>query len=114
MVGRLIRLMVTTVAPTTPVEAARMAPTITTEKPRPPRRRPKSWPMVTSRLSAMPERSSTSPMKMNSGTATSVSLSITPKKRGARLMKRMRSKWPTAWPSTAKSSDTPASVKATG
>ena len=30
--------MVTTVAPTTPVEAARMAPTITTAKPRPPLR----------------------------------------------------------------------------
>ena len=30
MVGRLIRLMVITTAPTTPVEAARMAPTMTT------------------------------------------------------------------------------------
>jgi hypothetical protein len=42
----------------------------------------------------MPERSRIRPMKMKRGTATSVSLSMIPKKRGARLRKRTRSKWP--------------------
>ena len=78
MAGRLMRPMVTTVAPTTPVEAASSAPTMMTEKPRPPRMLPKSRPMVVSRASAMPDRSSSTPMKMKSGTATSTSLDMKP------------------------------------
>ena len=78
MAGSEIRPMVTTVAPTTPVEAASKAPTMITEKPSPPRTLPNSLPMVTSRRSAMPERSSTTPMKMKSGTATRTSLVISP------------------------------------
>ncbi|MNU02175.1 hypothetical protein D3C72_2458020 [compost metagenome] len=78
MAGSEIRPMVTTVAPTTPVEAASRAPTRMTERPRPPRRLPKSLPMVSSNCSAMPLRSSMTPMKMKSGTATSTSLVIRP------------------------------------
>ena len=70
--------MVTTVAPTTPVEAASIAPTSTTEIPRPPRILPKSLPMVSSSCSAIWLRSSITPMKMKSGTATSTSLVIKP------------------------------------
>ena len=69
----------TTVAPTTPVEAASSAPTITTEIASPPRIVPNSWPIVSSSASAIFERSSTAPMKMNSGTATSTSLVMRPK-----------------------------------
>ena len=66
---------VTTVAPTIPVVAARSAPTKTTEMPRPPGTGPKSCAMVTRRSSAILERWSMMPMKMNSGMAISVSLS---------------------------------------
>jgi hypothetical protein len=71
--------MVTTVAPTMPVEAASSAPTAITDRPRPPRRVPNSRPMVMSSASAMPERSSIMPMKMKSGTATSTSLVMMPR-----------------------------------
>ena len=71
--------MVTTVAPTIPVEAARRAPTRMTEMPRPPRSGPNSWPMVSSSASASRDRSSITPMKTKSGTATSTSLVMTPK-----------------------------------
>ena len=70
--------MVTTVAPTIPVEAASRAPTIETEMPSPPRRLPNSWPIVSSSSSATLERSSITPMNTNSGTAISTSLVITP------------------------------------
>ena len=80
--------MVTTVAPTTPVVAASNAPTITTETASPPRRRPNSRPIVSSRSSASPDLSSTMPMKMNSGTASRVKLVITPQiLRGSRWKK---------------------------
>ena len=78
MAGSEMSPMVTTVAPTTPVEAASRAPTSTTEIPSPPRRLPKSLPMVVSNASAMPVRSSITPMKMKSGTATSTSLVMVP------------------------------------
>ena len=70
--------MVTTVAPTIPVEAASSAPTTETEMPSPPRRLPNSWPMVSSSSSATLERSSITPMNTNRGTAISTSLVITP------------------------------------
>jgi len=62
-----------------PVDAASRAPTITTEYPSPPRSEPNSSPMVVSSASAIFERSSITPMKTNSGTATSVSFVIVPK-----------------------------------
>jgi hypothetical protein len=67
--------MATTVAPTMPVVAASSAPTNTTDIPRPPGIGPNSWAMVTSRSSAILERCSMMPMKMNSGIAISVSRS---------------------------------------
>ena len=54
--------MVTTVAPTMPVDAASRAPTTHTEIPSPPRRVPNSIPMVSSSSSATFERSSITPM----------------------------------------------------
>ena len=70
--------MVTVVAPTTPLAAASSTPTITTAMPSPPGSAPNRRPMVSSRSSAMRERSSITPMKMNSGIASSTSLVITP------------------------------------
>ena len=81
MVGSAISPMVTTVAPTIPVEAAISAPTMETEMPRPPRSRPNSMPMVSSSSSATFERSSVTPMKTNSGTAIMTSLVMLPKMR---------------------------------
>ena len=66
--------MVTAVAPTMPVEAASSAPTMTTENPKPPRSEPNSRPMRSSRSSAMRDCSSITPMKMNSGIASSTSI----------------------------------------
>ncbi len=74
MVGSDSRPMVTTVAPTMPVLAASSMPTRVTEMPSPPRRRPNSIAMVSSRFSATRERSSITPMNTNSGTAISVVL----------------------------------------
>ena len=58
-----------------PVVAASRVPTKTTDIPRPPGIGPNNWAMVTSRSSAIFERSNIIPMKMKSGTAMSVSLS---------------------------------------
>ncbi len=68
----------TTVAPTTPVEAARSPPTSVTESPSPPRIRPNSRPIASSRSSATRLRSSITPMNTKSGTAISTSLVIVP------------------------------------
>ena len=75
MTGSEISPIATTVAPRMPVVAASSAPTTTTEMPRPPGTGPNSWAMVMSRSSAIFERSSMMPMKMNSGIAISVSRS---------------------------------------
>ena len=71
-------VIVTTVAPTMPVEAASSVATITVEMPRPPRNSPNSSPMVVSSTSASCERSSITPMTINSGTAISTSLVLMP------------------------------------
>ncbi len=81
--------MAMTEAATTPVVAARSAPTTITASARPPRTGPKSWPMVSSRSSAMPDRSSTSPMKVKNGTASRVSLLITAKRRSGNAWKKV-------------------------
>ena len=81
MVGSVISAMVTTVAPTTPLAAASSTPTSTTEMPSPPGSEPNRRPIVSSRSSAMRERSSITPMKMNSGMASSTVLVITPNMR---------------------------------
>ena len=79
MVGSANSPMVTTVAPTIPVEAASSMPTKTTDRPRPPRICPNIMPMVSRSCSAILERSSITPMNTNSGTATRTSLTMTPK-----------------------------------
>ena len=76
MVGKDRRPIVTTVAPTMPVEAARSAPTMTTEMPKPPRSVPNNDPIASSNCSAMRDFSSITPMNTKSGTATRMALSI--------------------------------------
>ena len=89
--------MVTTVAPTIPVEAASNAPTAMTESPRPPRRPPKRRPMASSSSSATFERSSMTPMKTKSGTAISTSFHIAfPKMRWGMARMKLMSKTPKA------------------
>ena len=73
--------MVTTVAPTIPVEAASKAPTTHTEIARPPRRVPNRRDMDSSKSSATRERSSITPMNTNSGTASMVWLFMMPNRR---------------------------------
>ena len=70
--------MVMTLAPTMPVVAASIVPTTTTGIAIPPGNRPKTSAIVSSSCSARPDLSSTTPMKMNSGTAISVTLVIAP------------------------------------
>ena len=106
--------MVTVVAPTTPFAAASSVPTTITEMPSPPRSVPNSRPMVSSNSSATRERSSMTPMKMNIGIASSVSLVITPKMRCGNAPRIPNPMTPSMWPSMANISDTPASVSATG
>ncbi len=81
IVGRLSSPIVTTVAPTMPVEAARNAPTTTTETARPPGSGPKTRAMVVRRSSAMRERSSVMPIITNISTASSVSIDCPAKTR---------------------------------
>jgi len=64
--------MVTTVAPTIPVEAPSSTPTSTMARPMPPFRPPMAWPTVSSMSSATLDFSSITPMKVNSGIASSV------------------------------------------
>ena len=70
--------MVTTVAPTIPVEAASMVATRTVDKPNPPRILPNSTPIVVSNSSAILDRSSVTPISTNSGTAIRMSLVMMP------------------------------------
>lgn len=98
MVGSDINPMVTTVAPTMPVEAPRRAPTTTTEMASPPRTLRKRACMVSRSSRASPDRSRANPMKMNSGTAMSMVLVMKPhmrrgnrsKKEGLRPMRPKR------------------------
>ena len=74
MVGRDKSPMVTTVAPTIPVEAARKAPTTTTDTARPPGSGPKTRAMVVRRSLAIFDRSSVMPISTNISTASNVSI----------------------------------------
>ena len=78
MVGSDIRPMVTTVAPTMPVEAASIMPTRVTEMPSPPRSEPNSRAMASSRVSATLDFSSSTPISTNKGTASRVVLVMMP------------------------------------
>ena len=60
-----------------PVEAASSTPITVTATASPPRTGPNKRAKPVSRLRAMPERSSSTPMKMNMGSATITQFSIT-------------------------------------
>ena len=77
--GRLINPIVTTVAPTIPVDAANIPPTITTEYASPPLIFPNKIAMVSRSFSAIPDFSRVNPMNMNNGTANNTKLFIMPK-----------------------------------
>ena len=78
IIGRDITLIITTLAPTIPVLAARTAPTATVLTASPPLIFPKSSPTETKRFSAILLFSKTSPMKIKRGTAIRVKFCIIP------------------------------------
>ena len=106
--------IVTTVAPTIPVLAAKSAPTMMTAMPNPPVRLPKAFAIAVSSSSAILARSSVTPIKINKGTATSVSLVMVPKIRPDKAATKLASKWPAMTPNEAKSNAVPPKVSATG
>ena len=106
--------IVTTVAPTMPVLAARRAPTTITEMPRPPVLFPRPLAIADKSSSAILARSSVTPIRINNGTATSVSLVMVPNIRPDSAATKLASKCPAITPMAAKSSAVPASVNATG
>ena len=106
--------MAMTVAAMTPVVAASSAPTNTTAKASPPRTLPKSWPTVSSSSSAMPLRSSTSPMKVKKGIASSVGLETMPYTRSGSACNKLKSKNPDWMPMMANNNPLAASANATG
>ena len=89
MVGSEMSPIVITLAPTMPVDAARIAPTTTTEMAIPPLSLPKSSAIVSSSSSASPDFSSATPMKTKSGTASSVKFVIVPQIRRGRMSKKL-------------------------
>ena len=72
MIGSEISPIEMTEAATTPVVAASNAPTRITAYANPPRTVPNTWPTVSSRSSAMPDRSRMRPMNVKNGIASSV------------------------------------------
>ena len=74
IVGRDNKPIVTTVAPTIPVEAARNAPTTTTDTAKPPGRPPKTRAIEVSKSFAIFDFSSVIPMRTNIKTASNVSI----------------------------------------
>ena len=106
--------MVTTVAPTMPVLAARRAPTMTTEMPSPPVLSPKPLAIAVNSSSAILARSSVTPMRINKGTATSVSFVTVPNIRPGNAPTKLASKYPAITPPPANKSAVPANVNATG
>ena len=114
MVGRAIIPMVTTVAPTMPVDAASRAPTMVTDMARPPRSRPNRRPISSSRASAIFDRSSMTPMNTNSGIAIRTSLVRMAKMRSLSAPSSAMLKAPRDQPIRAKITAMPARVKTTG
>ena len=106
--------MVTTVAPTMPVLAAKRAPTIIIEMLRPEFVFLNTMAMSLSILAAIPDLSKTTPMKTNSGTASRVWLFMIPKIRMGIVLNRLGSKKSNAMPRSANKIEVPARVKATG
>ena len=114
MMGSEIRPIEMTEAATTPVVAARIAPTKITANARPPRTGPKSWPMVSSRSSAIPDRSRIRPMKVKNGIASRVSFDITPKIRSGSAWNKAGVRRPSSMPIRPKTTPLAARANATG
>src|SRR5712692_1635092 len=114
MVGSETSPIVMTLAPTMPVDAARMAPTTTTEIAMPPRCLPKRSAMVSSNSSARPDFSSATPMNTKSGTARSVKFVIVPQIRRGRMAKKFVLSSPSAMPVSPKERPVKVRLKATG
>ena len=72
--GRESKPIVTTVAPTMPVDAAKNAPTTTTETAKPPGKGPKTLAIVVSRSFAILDLSKVMPIKTNIKTASRTSI----------------------------------------
>jgi hypothetical protein len=106
--------MVTTVAPTIPVLAAKRAPTIIIEMLRPEFVFLNTMAMSLSILAAMPDLSKTTPIKTNNGTASSVWLFMIPKMRMGRVLNKLGSKKSIVIPKSANKIEVPAKVNATG
>src|SRR3990167_2708524 len=114
MMGSEIRPIEITEAATTPVVAASSVPTKITARARPPRTGPKSWPMVSSRSSAMPLRSSMSPISVKNGMASRVSFCMMPKMRSGRACSRASGSAPSSMPMKAKNRPQAPRLNATG
>ena len=106
--------MVTTVAPTIPVLAANNAPTAIIEMLKPPLIFLKASAIFSSIFDAMPDRSSTVPIKINSGTASKVTLFMMPIILKGMLFKIDSSNIPSGIQTRANKIDTPDRVNATG
>ena len=106
--------MVTTVAPTIPVLAASKAPTIIIDIDNPPIIPLKAFAIFSSIFAAIPDLSRIVPIKINNGTARSVTLFIIPKILMGMLLKIVGSNIPKGTQINANKIDTPARVKATG
>lgn len=113
-IGRDISPIVTTVAPTIPVLAAKRAPTIIIDIDKPPFVFLKAAAMFSNIFAAIPDFSKIVPMKINSGTASKVTLFIMPKILMGMLLKIVGSNIPNGIQINAKSIDTPARVNETG
>lgn len=114
MTGREMRPMAMTLAATTPVVAARMAPTKTTLRASPPLRGPKRRPMVSRRSSARPLFSRMMPMKVKKGMAKRSWLDMIPKIRSGMAPRRLAGKRSKAMPKNPKIMPTAPKEKATG
>jgi len=113
-IGKDIKPIVTTVAPTIPVLAASSAPTTIIEILSPPLIFLKAKAIFSSILDAMPDLSKTVPIKINKGTARRVTLFIIPKILKGILLKIAGSKIPNGMQIKANRMDIPDRVKATG
>ena len=103
-----------TAAATTPVVAASSAPTRITAMATPPRTGPNTWPTVSSRSSAMPDRSRIIPMNVKKGMASSVSFCMMPKMRSGSAWNMAEGKMPASIPMKPKARPVAARPKATG
>ena len=113
-IGRDISPIVTTVAPTIPVLAAKRAPTIIIDIDKPPFVLLKAAAMFSNIFAAIPDFSKIVPIKINSGTASKVTLFIMPKILMGMLLKIVGSNIPKGTQINANIIDTPPRVKATG